>query len=166
MSARSWVARVKVKGYVAVAVKDHENVDVDENVNADEDVDGLLAAVLVAAIGPRHLLQGDEAEIFAAHIASAVAIVAGVDEDAPALDLIEGEAQHLLGAGAWLGGEQLLDLGWALAGEHLGEQGGEHLAALHELAAEVLEIFGGKARGHRGGIAQRVRRREMCNSRL
>ena len=99
--------------------------------------------MLRAAIGPRHLTKGGDAEIGTTYVAPAVAVIAGVDQLPAALDLIECCAQDLLGTLAGLSGEQLGELGWPLSGEHIGEQGRENLAATQKLTAKP---------GHRGGI--------------
>jgi hypothetical protein len=47
-----------------------------------------------AAIGPRHLAQLGAAELRATDVAPTVAIVAGIEELAPLLDLIERHPEH------------------------------------------------------------------------
>jgi hypothetical protein len=90
-----------------------------------------------AAIRPRHLRECGHSQIGAAHVTPAEAIVARIEQPPSALDLIEGEAQDLLRSLAWLLCEQLGDLGRLLAGEHLGEQGCEGLAATHEITTKL-----------------------------
>src|SRR6185436_20495994 len=92
-----------------------------------------------AAVGPRHLLQRELAELHAAVIAAPEAIVAGVEQLAAALDLIQREAQLLLGPHPRLAhdperAEPRLD---PLAGEHLGEQRREDAAAIEQPAAQL-----------------------------
>lgn len=91
-----------------------------------------------AAVGPRHLRQRQLAQIRAAGVAAAEAIVAHVEQQPPSLDLIEREPQLLLGSHPRLAldaerAEPSLD---PLAGEHLGEQRREHAAAIEQAAAQ------------------------------
>jgi vacuolar iron transporter family protein len=101
-----------------------------------------------AAVGPWHLAERGLAEVDAAHVAASESIVVGVEELPAAFDLVERETQDLFGACARLLGEQGGERGRTLAGHDVAEQRGEIAAALHQIAAQALALFGWQTKGH------------------
>ena len=94
----------------------------------------------LAAIGPRHLGERGIAEIDTADLAAPERVVAGVEQNAAALDLIERAAQLLGGTFAGLatrderGDPRLV----RFAREHVGEQRREYLPAIEQCATHVF----------------------------
>ena len=93
-----------------------------------------------AAIRPGHLAERDLSEIDTADLAAAVRVVAGIEQLAAALDLIECPAQLLLRPyPRFAAGHDRRDaiLG-DLAREQLGEQRREHVPAIEQRPAHAL----------------------------
>ena len=82
----------------------------------------------MAAVGPRHFEHRRFAEVFAANVAAAVAIVVGVDQLAPAFDLVECEPQDFFGSRARPLGHHRLERLRVLPGQHIGKHGRQGLA--------------------------------------